>query len=188
MINITKDATSENVEGFIAEYGPFLLTKTGVIRTREDTFEEWEGALGWAQEVEEASPWWVGALVEHGEHKHGDKYTQALATTGFALQTCKNAALVHRKVEPDVRRADVPFAHHADVAALPKEEQVHWLGRCADENMTRETLRAHLAAGKATAAGVAPVLKLVVTCTDVEQQIALAEELRQRGLTVKMQN
>ncbi len=103
----------------VATHGPFELTKTGVIVAGEPTFEEWEAAFTWAQQVEKASPFWVGDLIEYGEHRYGEKYAQALDSTTASYGTLANAAYVARNVQISRRRENLSFAVHQEVAPLP---------------------------------------------------------------------
>src|SRR6476659_476686 len=139
------------MSSILHQIGPFTFTTSGVTWTGSPTFEQWEVAFTWARKVEGAAQFWLGDLLNYGEHAYGEKYSQMLETTGYALQTAKNVAYVARHVEPSRRRVrdGVPFSHHAEVAALPPAEQTTWLQRCVDEEPTRDELRSLIRMEKA---------------------------------------
>jgi len=55
--------------------------------------------------------------------KWGGKYEEAVRETGYDEGTLRNSASVCRRVEMSRRRDKLSFAHHAEVAKLPAEEQ-----------------------------------------------------------------
>ena len=63
---IDVDVDLEVPTELVAMHGPFELRKTSAIATRNATFEEWEAATKWAQDVEKASPFWIGDLLAYG--------------------------------------------------------------------------------------------------------------------------
>lgn len=50
-------------------------------------------------------------------------YAQEAEVTGMAPQTLTNVKYVSRQIENSRRRENLPFALHAEVAALPPREQ-----------------------------------------------------------------
>ncbi len=176
----------DSVPGVIAQHGPFLFTKTGIVLVREDTFEEWAGAAEWGQDMEEALQFCIADLIEHGEHRYGEKYSQALRATSYSEQTVKNLTRVARAIPPERRRPDLNFAIHETVAALPEPEQEQWLDKAEAEGLTREALRIQIRAAKAGEAGAPVELWLLVKCYDVSDQQRLADRFRLEGRSVKM--
>ncbi len=170
----------------VATHGPFELTKTGVIVAGEPTFEEWEAAFTWAQQVEKASPFWVGDLIEYGEHRYGEKYAQALDLTTASYGTLANAAYVARNVQISRRRENLPFAMHQEVAPLPAAEQDVWLDKCEAEGLSQKQLRIQIRVAKAESEGHPVELWLLVKCANVDDQNMLADRLRLEGRSVKL--
>ena len=179
-------ATDVDVDvDLVATHGPFQLTKTGVFSTGDPTFEEWEAAFAWCRQVEGAASFWVGDLIEWGEHKYGEKYAQAMDATGGSYQALQDVAYVARNVPASRRRENLGFAVHREVAPLPPAEQDVWLDKCEADGLTREQLRMQIKASKATAEH--PVeLWLLVKCMDVDDQTELADRLRLEGRSVKL--
>ncbi len=170
----------------VAQHGPFKLTRTGAVATRDATFEEWEAVLKWAQDVEKASPFWVGDLIAYGEHKYGEMYAQALDATDSSYGTLANAAWVAGHVESSRRRENLSFAHHQEVAPLAPAEQVAWLDKCEVEGLSHKQLRIQIKVAKAESEGHPVELWLQVKCSDTSDQTQLAERLRLEGRSVKM--
>jgi hypothetical protein len=173
----------------VALHGPFKLTSTTVeVDAQAMTFEEWEAALEWCQSVEKASPWWVGDLIEMGEARWGEKYAQALDHTKYSEQALRDIAYVARSVAPSIRRPEVSFTHHREVAALPPSAQQTWLHKAETENLTAAQLRLRIKVEKSAAEGVVEELWLLVKCDSIAVQEELAERLRLEGFSVKAQH
>lgn len=181
----SEDEVEEQVADLVATHGPFMLTKTSARATRDATFEEWEAATKWAQDVEKASPFWIGDLLAYGEHKYGEMYSQMMDATS-SYGTLANAAYVAGRVESSRRRENLPFSHHQEVAPLPPAEQDAWLDKCATDGLTREQLRHRIKAARAEAAGTTVEYGVAVTCLDADDQQQLADRLRLEGRSVKM--
>lgn len=171
----------------LAMHGPFRLTKTGAHPTTDDVpYAQWAEATTWVQEVEEASPFWVGDLHLYGE-RYGEEASQVLKATEYAESTVKNAKHTCKMFPPEKRRASVPYSHHQEIAAVNDEaEREYWLAKCEDENLTRDQLRVQIKAAKSDAAGESVDLWLHVKCTNFAQQQTLADRLRLEGFSVKL--
>lgn len=183
----TMDDPTDVPADLVATHGPFRLRATTVEVAGPVDFSAWEAALQWCQQVEQASPWWVGDLIEFGEHKYGEKYAQALDHTTYTEQALKDIAYVSRSVAPEVRRPEVSFTHHREVAPLPPSEQQTWLHKAETEHLTAAQLRHGIKIAQAEAAGQATELWLLVKCTDAADQDKLAERLKLEGRAVKPQ-
>lgn len=133
----------------------------------------WEAALIMA----DSGPFYVGDLAEYGAATYGDKYTQLVTVTGYAVQTLMNAAYVARAIPPERRRPMVPFAQHAEVASLPPADQDKWLDRCETEHLTRRELRAAIREPETVAAPLALPSPSCARCA------AALEALRTSGAT-----
>lgn len=186
-MSVAEPATLTPPENLVVTHGPFWLTTTGVVLSGEPEYDQWEETFKWVQLVEGAVQFWLGDLLAIGESRWGEKYSQALAATGYAEQTLKNATWVAKHVPPEVRRdpEKVPFAHHAEVASLPVDEQIMWLDKVEEEQLTRDQLRAQIKQAKAGESGEIVEFWLVVKCTDPDDMEQLAEKLRMEGRAVK---
>jgi len=124
-----------------------------------------------------ATSWWLGDWLAFGQMKYGRRYKQAIAATGLDYQTLRNYAVVARRFEPSRRRPDLTFQHHADLCALPDDEQDRWLDRAAAGGWSRNEMRRHLrAAGGRPSAD--EILRLAVAQAQAERWRRAAERSR----------
>lgn len=131
------------------ELGPYTLTTTGLNVRGRPSFEQHQQVGAFIQRTYQASGFWLADWLRYGESREdwNDRLTQAVETTGLTLKTLKNMRAV-AAIPPSRRRDDVEFSMHADVAALPADEQTAWLERAAEEGWTRQELRLNLKASK----------------------------------------
>jgi len=170
----------------IAEHGPYDLTKTGVFERESATYDQWQAAIMWCQDVEKASPFWVGDLLLLGD-KFGEEASQVLEASGYAEQTARNTKHVCKVIPPERRRQNLSFALHQEVAAVPDvDEQEKWLDKCEQEDLTRDQLRVQMKLAKAESTGSSVELWLHVRCDSMEQQSLLADRLKLEGFLVKV--
>jgi Asp-tRNA(Asn)/Glu-tRNA(Gln) amidotransferase C subunit len=181
----TKDMLDIDAESIVAQHGPFVMTTTGVIITQEPTYAEWSAATVWSQSVEKASPFWIGDLLQWGEAKFGEKYTQALAATGSAIGTLMNIASVAEKVPAERRHPDMTFTHHVEVAPLKPDEQTEWLDKAEVENWTSKELRHQIKVAKAVEKGQTLELGVWAACSDVDDQQKLFDMITASGHAAK---
>jgi hypothetical protein len=129
--------------------------RTGV-RVRRDSlflpdgmsFDSWREFGCQIALVANCSAWWLGDWLVYGEHAYGDRYKQAIADTSLGYQTLRNYAWVARAFPVSCRRDTLSFGHHAEVAALPEDEQDLWLARAEELNWSCNKLRRALQAAK----------------------------------------
>lgn len=96
--------------------------------------------------VSDSSAWWIGDWLVYGRSKYPDRYQRAMAETSLDYQTLRNYAWVARVFEPRRRRPELTFQHHMEVAALPLDEQDHWLDFAARLRWSRNELRRQIRA------------------------------------------
>ena len=90
------------------------------------------------------STWWLGDWLVFGKHKYGPRYREAIDVTGLDYQTLRNYASVARHFEPERRRHDLSFQHHAEVCGLDRERQDQWLELAVANGWSRSELRRRL--------------------------------------------
>lgn len=96
----------------------------------------------------------LGDWIRFGEQHYPDRYEQAIAATHYAYSTIQKAATVAKAIPPAARRESLPFAYHAEVAALPPPERDALLDRAErGEIANRFQLRAHARRATAAAGG-----------------------------------
>jgi hypothetical protein len=109
------------------------------------TYERVEEALGRVRLARDATAWWIGDLLRFAEGRYGEKYAQAMDSTGLSYGRLANIVSTCERVSVDRRREDLSFAHHESVASLEPADQVEWLEAAArsswPEAQLREALR-----------------------------------------------
>lgn len=90
------------------------------------------------------SNWWVGDWLRFGAAQWGEKYTLAARITGHDTHSLENMVYVASHVDVSLRRENLSWSHHALVAALPRDEQAHWLDMAAERRMSVTDLRLEL--------------------------------------------
>ena len=109
------------------------FTPTQLILPPNLSYDQWDRIGRQLQLADIAVQWWIGDWLLYGEHKWGDKYTQAIQVTGRAEQTLINYQNVARSIESNRRRLELGFSIHAEVASLPEEDQERILAKAAKE-------------------------------------------------------
>lgn len=183
------DLNDIDPESIVAQHGPFVMLANSIFLTSEPTEEQWRDATVWAQRVEKASPFWVADLIAYGEQKHewGETYSQAIEATGKAAGTLMNQVYVAKAVPPDRRLPGSTMSHCQEVASLEPAEQVAWLQKAADEDLSAKELRQAIKVSKAQAAGQTLAFSIIVECTNEADQQALLNELKEKGRTCHAQ-
>jgi len=95
------------------------------------TIDEWVTIGEELFVISDASIWWLGDWLVYGQDRYPDRYKRAIERTSLQYKTLRNYAWVARKFEVSRRRDTLSFQHHAEVAALPQDEQDVWLD-CAE--------------------------------------------------------
>lgn len=117
------------------------VTETGWEPARTLTFAEWREAGDQLLRVGRAWQWWVGDWILYGESAYEDRYADVLEQTGYEYATISHVISVARRVDASRRREELSWSHHAEVAPLDPEQQVEWLQRAVDEDLTLARFR-----------------------------------------------
>jgi hypothetical protein len=133
--------TLEPINLTVAIDEPFETTAVGLVVHGSPSYEIWEAYTVSFQRMGAAMPFLIGDLLVWGEDKFGEKYSQAITDTGLGKQTLANYASICRRIPMEVRREDVSFSHHGEVAALPIPEQKRLLEEVANQGWTVPELR-----------------------------------------------
>jgi hypothetical protein len=103
--------------------------------------------------ISDASIWWLGDWLVYGQDRYPDRYKRAIERTSLQYKTLRNYAWVARKFEVSRRRDSLSFQHHAEVAALPEDEQEVWLDRAEFLRLPVTELRRQIKAARSGAEG-----------------------------------
>ena len=114
---------------------------TGLVLPENLPFDKWQELIGTLKGMIGGVPWWTGDLVNFGERKYGERYSQAMDELGLKYDRLANYAWVASKVEPSTRVENLSWSHHREVADLEPDEQRGWLQRAQDEDLTANALR-----------------------------------------------
>jgi hypothetical protein len=102
--------------------------------------EDWAGPLQFAIWCQRASPWWIGDLLNSGDARFGEAFSQACEghVSSEMLQRYESVA---RRVPPRVRNPSLSWSAHAAVARLSSDQQRLMLQRAETNGWNSEQLR-----------------------------------------------
>jgi hypothetical protein len=128
--------------------GPFHFTSVGVRISAKPDVGEYKGPLQFALWCQRAGPWWIGDLLNAGEDRFGESFSQMCEGT-VSAEMLNRYASVARRVPIENRIPTLSWSAHAAVARLPLEVQKRLLieadryGWSSDElrEKARETAR-----------------------------------------------
>jgi hypothetical protein len=116
-------------------------------------FEEWVDIGRRLCASSQVINWHVGDWWAFGEARYGERAKAAAAGIfGLAFQSLMNMAAVARAFETSRRREVVSFSHHAEVAALPKDQADELLAKAEREMLSTRDLRKEVSALRSAAA------------------------------------
>ena len=139
------------------------LTRTAWVADQELPLSDWVEHGRRLGIIGRGVNWWIGDWLRYGNMKFGERYVRASRITGYDTQTLMNMVYVATAYEPEQRRSNLSWSHHAELAALPPAERDRWLDlaetnrysvRCLREEVRRAR---QIAAGDAAAEVTAPV-------------------------------
>ncbi len=124
------------------------ITPTGIDFHQDLSFEEWNDLGTTLAPVGKSIGFMLGDWINYGHKAYGEKYQEALERTGIPYQTLRNYAHVAGKVALSCRQDNLGFEHHAVVAKLKPDQQEHWLGLAAEQNLSVRRLRKSINFGR----------------------------------------
>jgi hypothetical protein len=104
-------------------------------------FDHWQRLGDLLKKTGQGVQFWIGDWIRYGEAEYGEKYAQAIATTGQNYQTLADDVYVASNVDISLRNENLSFNHHRAVASLPPIQQKRWLKRAVDEAWSYRELR-----------------------------------------------
>ena len=117
------------------------LTATAYVIQGNVPFGDWVQHGRRLGVIGRSAGWWIGDWLRYGNARYGDRYARASRITGYDTQTLMNMVYVASHFEPSRRRESLSWSHHAELAALPQEEQDWWLDRAETDRLSVRCLR-----------------------------------------------
>jgi len=117
------------------------LTRTGLRFKRDVSFEEWQDVGERLRFIESSVGFWIGDWINYGEAHYGEKYAQAVEETGLSYQGLADMAWTAKQVDFSLRKENLPFSHHKEVASLPPPKQAELLDLAEQEQLSVRDLR-----------------------------------------------
>jgi hypothetical protein len=121
--------------------GPFHFTSVGVRITGKPELAEWNGPLHFALWCQRAGPWWIGDLLNVGEDRFGETFSQ-MCEGAVSAEMLNRYASVARRVPIENRVASLSWTAHAAVARLPHDLQKRLLLDAERHGWNSDELRA----------------------------------------------
>ena len=121
--------------------GPFHFTSVGVRFSGKPDLSEWKGPLQFALWCQRAGPWWIGDLLNAGEDRFGESFSQ-MCEGAVSAEMLNRYASVARRVPIENRMASLSWSAHAAVARLSGDVQKRMLQEADRHGWTSDELRA----------------------------------------------
>jgi len=120
--------------------GSFELFSTTISVAGRPPIEQWLEPLTFAIWAQRASPWWIGDLLNAGDARFGEAFSQACEgiVSAEMLQRYESVA---RRVPAENRLPTLSWSAHAAVARLPRERQRGMLELAEKHGWTSTDLR-----------------------------------------------
>jgi hypothetical protein len=121
--------------------GPFKFTSVGVRIMGQPKLDDWQGPLQYALWCQRAGPWWIGDLLNSGDDRFGESFSQ-MCEGSLSTEMLSRYASVARRVPIENRRPGLSWSAHAAVARLPHDRQKRMLADAERHGWTSDELRA----------------------------------------------
>lgn len=122
------------IEGFCE------LSTTNLTFKRDVSKEEWMDVFKALKQVEGCVQFWIGDCLAYRQQKWG-MYDDIADETGMAKQTLKDTKWVSENVKSSLRKDNLSFNHHKEVASLPPEKQELFLNMAVENKLSVRDLR-----------------------------------------------
>jgi hypothetical protein len=121
--------------------GPFHFTSVGVRISGKPEIADWKGPLQFALWCQRAGPWWIGDMLNAGEDRFGETFSQ-MCEGAVSAEMLNRYASIARRVPLENRRPGLSWSAHAVVARLPHDVQRDLLLEAERKGWTTDELRA----------------------------------------------
>jgi len=108
------------------------------------SYDVWQELGHTLADMAHSSPWWIGDYLLHGEKAYGEKWAQATALFDVPISTLQGYMYVASRFPYTLRRRNLPWWAHREVAAYLPEHAATELDWVEREEPTRAALRRRL--------------------------------------------
>ena len=116
------------------------LSKTNLSFKRDVTKDEWMDVFKALKQVEGCVQFWIGDCLAYRQQKWG-MYDDIAEETGYETKALRNIKYVADNVNSSLRKDNLSFSHHTEVASLTPDKQEMFLNKAVDENLSVRELR-----------------------------------------------
>ena len=120
------------------------------------SIEAWGGLLARTGTISNATPWWMGDLMLHGENAYGESHTQYLPDDEHSIATLTAARWVASRIPPERRRPELSWSIHKEVASCEPADQDKYLDLAQAEGLSVRHLRERIADKKKRSSSRSP--------------------------------
>jgi hypothetical protein len=149
----TTPGQSELPDNKAAPPDQVLLTKIGLRMPEQMAFEHWERTGNKLAGIVDSTSWCLGDWLVYGRRQYADRYQHVVNAVGLDYQTLRNYAWVAGRFGILRRRPQLSFQHHAEVAALRREEQDGWLDEAERAKLSVKQLRSLIKMARSVGVG-----------------------------------
>src|SRR5881394_1396570 len=136
-------ASTRPIEDIVRERVTLLPGHIGMKLADDTPIEEALRVLDWTNTLADHVGFMIGDVLNFGEAKWGEKYTQALAQTGRAMSTLKGYSEAARRIPFANRVASLSFTHHREILRIGDDTKIATVlkevGKQADEGHAPST-------------------------------------------------
>src|SRR5262245_54234902 len=115
------------------------VSPTGLKITAQLSYSQWADMVQGLQRTHHSILWVIGDALVYGEKRWLERYSQAIEQ--YSEQTWLNALWVSSKVDPKIRRSNLSWSHHQQVASLPTAKQAEYLDLAVKQKLKVHELR-----------------------------------------------
>jgi hypothetical protein len=112
------------------------VSTTGITFTNDLAYDEWARLMVTMQRLYTSFQFGLGDVLNYGESKYGEKYSQALDSTNSAYQSLANYSWVANAVPIENRVEGLSWTHHRVAASLPVDQQRRVLNEALAKQLT----------------------------------------------------
>ena len=120
--------------------GDFEFLPTAVMIKGKPPLEDWAQPLLYALWCQRASPWWIGDLLNAGDERFGEAFSQ-VCQGHVSAEMLQRYESVARRVPRENRSPSLSWSAHAAVARLPYKDQRMMLRQAEENGWNSEQLR-----------------------------------------------